>query len=207
MQMVWTRIFLSVNVGAIIVVGIVQIYAMVAAKNNNKYGPVEMAMLESRESPIRVGLVSIGGSLGMFGEYCRVVESASPPDVFEKSPHNVMLPPIGERGPILQLCDFVFGCITSSTAENPVNAYSYQRMRTTQYIVVPTTGFTHALLWAFPMIVAYRTWRMWRRRKLGLCPQCGYSWRYSSSERCPECGQATESRNAQSAPLSPENSI
>jgi len=47
-----------------------------------------------------------------------------------------------------------------------------------------------ALLPASTLLRAPLAVRTYRRRKRGLCTQCGYDLRFSSG-RCPECGQST----------------
>jgi hypothetical protein len=40
-----------------------------------------------------------------------------------------------------------------------------------------------------PLVGLARTWRRTRRRRAGLCAECGYDLRaHAKGERCPECG-------------------
>ena len=43
------------------------------------------------------------------------------------------------------------------------------------------------LFGAYPLMALIRVWRRRRRRKLGLCTECGYSLRGLTESRCPEC--------------------
>lgn len=53
--------------------------------------------------------------------------------------------------------------------------------------------FACLLLAAYPMLSFVRgPWRRRRRRKRGLCIQCGYNLTGLSENRCPECGRPFE---------------
>ena len=71
-------------------------------------------------------------------------------------------------------------------------AYHDVRIGVPHYIVMCVAGALPAL-WAWRWIRAYLT-----RRRVGLCPACGYDLR-GSVERCPECGRDVTEEEAQRA--------
>ena len=68
---------------------------------------------------------------------------------------------------------------------------SYSR---TVYTVFAPRWFVVSLLGAYPLIALSgslkRRWRNRRRRRRGLCLQCGYNLTGVPEPRCPECGTA-----------------
>ena len=66
-----------------------------------------------------------------------------------------------------------------------------------RYVNVPY-WFLILVTAVWPLIMARRELRRWRRFGRGLCPVCGYDLR-ASTDRCPECGTAVPPPRLESA--------
>ncbi|MGE5609814.1 MAG: hypothetical protein ACM359_11205 [Bacillota bacterium] len=69
----------------------------------------------------------------------------------------------------------------------------------TRWMVLPH-WFLVLVLSIPPLGWVFRRYRVARRRKLGLCPTCGYDLR-ATKERCPECGEPIPSASTQTDAL------